>query len=245
MVAGFLAGMMASLFELKHLVDMMSIGTLMAYTIVAVAVIVLRYRPHDSSSNGDYIALSVNKKLLQDSDDDSESDQELLYSRDDNPVLPTAGVEHDPASSLLEHDQTDTFLKILLCPWSSKTKAASNVSASVANVLTMTSALASFILALVLITDTPMRAAFSTILSSSIAFCTVWTWLLPTDNQNLTFQVPLVPLLPNVSIFINLYLMLKLSAATWVRFTVWMSVGAFIYLFYGWSHSTEEKRNRS
>lgn len=47
------------------------------------------------------------------------------------------------------------------------------------------------------------------------------------------FQVPLVPLIPTLSIFVNTFLMLNLSFLTWVRFTVWMTAGFFIYFSYG------------
>ncbi len=42
----------------------------------------------------------------------------------------------------------------------------------------------------------------------------------------------------------NLYLMLKLSPATWVRFGVWMAAGMSIYLCYGCKESSEEYRRR-
>jgi amino acid transporter len=235
MVAGLLAGIMASLFELKNLVDMMSIGTLMAYTMVSIAVTILRYRPK-CSLYGDYIAMSANKKLLEAVDEDSDSSgEEIVYCSNKNPVLPT----DDPVP-----EKRDKSLgQVLLCPWNAG-PGASDVSASVANILTFSANIASLILALILIHAEGNVLLPALIFLAFIVLCTFWTWLLPTDNQNLTFKVPLVPLLPNVSIFINLYLMLKLSPATWVRFAVWMTVGAGIYIFYGVSNSNEGKKQR-
>lgn len=45
------------------------------------------------------------------------------------------------------------------------------------------------------------------------------------DMFFILIQVPLLPILPVISVFVNVYLMLKLSSATWIRFGVWMFVG--------------------
>ena len=56
---------------------------------VAVAVVVLRYQSSDKNANHDYIALSPNKKLLEDTDDQEDSDEEIVYCSENNQILPT------------------------------------------------------------------------------------------------------------------------------------------------------------
>lgn len=41
----------------------------------------------------------------------------------------------------------------------------------------------------------------------------------------LVLQVPGLPLLPLVSIFVNVYLMMQMTAGTWARFGIWMLIG--------------------
>jgi APA family basic amino acid/polyamine antiporter len=51
------------------------------------------------------------------------------------------------------------------------------------------------------------------------------------------FRVPFGYLFPVLGVLSCLYLMLSLSAITWVRFLVWLDIGMMIYWFYGRTHS--------
>ncbi|KAJ8895293.1 hypothetical protein PR048_000618 [Dryococelus australis] len=63
--------------------------------------------------------------------------------------------------------------------------------------------------------------------------------LQPKSSRHLPFRVPFVPLLPALSIFINIYLMMMLDVLTWIRFAVWMAIGVVFYLIYGSWKSVE------
>lgn len=49
MISGLFSALIALLFDLQHLVEFMSIGTFLAYTVVSASVIVLRYRPEKNT----------------------------------------------------------------------------------------------------------------------------------------------------------------------------------------------------
>jgi len=48
-----------------------------------------------------------------------------------------------------------------------------------------------------------------------------------------SFRTPWVPVVPILSVLASFYLMLNLTAETWVRFGIWMVVGLAIYAAYG------------
>jgi APA family basic amino acid/polyamine antiporter len=52
-------------------------------------------------------------------------------------------------------------------------------------------------------------------------------------EQSRGFRVPLVPVLPALSIVFCCVLMLSLPLETWIRFVVWLVIGLGIYFFYG------------
>lgn len=57
------------------------------------------------------------------------------------------------------------------------------------------------------------------------------------------FRAPWVPVLPVAAILGCIWLMVNLTALTWVRFAVWLVVGAAIYAGYGYRHSVQGRRD--
>lgn len=59
------------------------------------------------------------------------------------------------------------------------------------------------------------------------------------------FRAPGVPWLPIAAIVACVWLMLNLTALTWIRFLVWMAIGVALYFVYGRRHSILGRREAS
>jgi basic amino acid/polyamine antiporter, APA family len=73
----------------------------------------------------------------------------------------------------------------------------------------------------------------------AFAFCAVGVIRLRRTQPDLErgFRVPLVPLVPVLSLLATVWLSLNLSPTTWRNFGIWMVVGIAFYVAYGRSHS--------
>ncbi|XP_074527617.1 solute carrier family 7, member 3 [Halichoeres trimaculatus] len=224
--SGIVAALMAFLFDLAALVDLMSIGTLLAYSLVAICVLILRYQPGTLNSS------SQTEKLVE------------LVEGEKVPV--NGGDSGD------EYDDTplkETFtVKLLFSP------SGKNPTQTSGTIVYATTAIISILITLLcvilanclpeLMAAQPGVLVPCVILTLLCAVCVIIIWRQPESKEALTFKVPLLPWLPLFSVFVNIYLMMQLDLGTWCRFTVWMVIGFAIYFFYGIRNSSEAT-NRS
>ncbi|XP_029811223.1 cationic amino acid transporter 3-like [Suricata suricatta] len=89
----------------------------------------------------------------------------------------------------------------------------------------------------VLLSGYPVWISVVVLLLVLIAGITGVIWRQPQRSSPLHFKVPALPLLPLLSIFVNVYLMMQMTGGTWARFGVWMLIGFAIYLAYGIQYS--------
>ncbi|XP_072295991.1 cationic amino acid transporter 2 isoform X2 [Eucyclogobius newberryi] len=219
MMAGATAAIMAFLFDLKALVDMMSIGTLLAYSLVAVCVLILRYQPD-----------GVLERRSGAGERDFLSESDLTESESHLNMLKGGG---------------SSFQAMMQPPATPSEQSSSVVNMSVV-VLVMAVCVMSFLTTVhvgdivSLVPWVLVLLGFSLLLFS---FCVFMICQQPQTTKKVSFMVPLLPFLPVLSVFVNIYLMVQLSGDTWIRFSVWMAVGFVIYFGYGMWHSVEYQRH--
>ncbi|RWS06462.1 cationic amino acid transporter 2-like protein [Dinothrombium tinctorium] len=202
-LSGLFAATLAMIFSIEQLTEMMSIGTLLAYSLVALSVLILRYQVDEIevvSSNVD-----VEDYFIDDDPFSLDSSQILKEMFNSNQIKKTTQMSYKISFILISVICFCMFcLNIMF-----KFVGFSNVYFAIPY-------------SIVLIIMTILIVALIR---------------QPQSEKRLAFRVPFLPLLPLVSVAINMYLMLQLSWLTWIRFAVWMYFGFLIYLLYGISNS--------
>ncbi|XP_056898333.1 cationic amino acid transporter 2 isoform X2 [Takifugu flavidus] len=222
MAAGTTAAIMAFLFDLKALVDMMSIGTLLAYSLVAVCVLILRYQPDGAleqragPGEREYLTSEGGESDL------TESESHLNMLKGGSSTLQAV---LQPPSSPSEH--SSGVVKMSICVLVVIVCALSYLTTYHISAILGAQAWALVLLSLCLLL---------------FSCCILLICRQPQTSKKVSFMVPLLPYLPILSVLVNIYLMFQLSGDTWIRFSVWMAVGFLIYFGYGMWHSVERQR---
>lgn len=293
-ISGFLASLLALLVSLGDLIEMMSIGTLLAYTLVSVCVLLLRYQPEsDVDSFVKFVSEENSKKnegILADSEKEvcspvsdgedingpltntcgaknlpSLGDNEMLIGKSDksnyNVNHPNYGTVD--MSSGIEADESENIylikLKKLIGPRYYTLRIRLGLPGKMDR---PTAATGGTVIKCVLLLFVIKFSFCSFIIFGStyveehrwwaILLIAIMVFLIlalvfvilqqPENPKKLPYMAPCVPFVPAFAMLVNVYLMLKLSTITWIRFAVWCFVGLLIYFGYGMWNSTLEIR---
>ncbi|XP_011692155.1 PREDICTED: cationic amino acid transporter 3 isoform X2 [Wasmannia auropunctata] len=207
-LSGLLIGLMTLIFNLHQLIDMMSIGTLLAYTIVAICVLILRYQKEENSSSISAIPTSNYQFTLGNIFKELFNLQNQKEPTELSSKIANVGI---------------ALLCIVIC------------------IITfLISNMGAHLLAGNMVISVILGVLVIVLLLNLVA-----VGRQPVQRTDLSFKVPLVPLIPCLSIFINIYLMFQLDVFTWIRFATWLLIGFCIYGFYGIVNSEQGKRDKA
>ncbi|KAJ8357071.1 hypothetical protein SKAU_G00198650 [Synaphobranchus kaupii] len=291
-VSGFMASLLALLVSLRDLIEMMSIGTLLAYTLVSVCVLLLRYQPEsdihgfvnflseESAKKKEGVLAECEKDACSPASEGEEyggpptntcgaknlpslGDNEMLIGKPDKSAYTASHPNYGTVEmgSGIEADESESVfllkLKKLLGPryytlrirlglpgkMDRPTAATGRtVTTCVLLLFVLISLFCSFVIfGADYVADGSWWAALLVVLMLLLIGALVFVIVQQPENpKKLPYMAPCVPFVPVAAMLVNIYLMLKLSCITWIRFVVWCFVGVLIYFGYGMWNSTLE-----
>ncbi|KAK7336300.1 hypothetical protein VNO77_16836 [Canavalia gladiata] len=234
-VTGVFAATLAFFMDVSQLAGMVSVGTLLAFTTVAVSVLIIRYVPPDEVPIPSSLLTSVDP-LLRHSGGNIGEDGAA------SPVIPASYYEnnhqHDK-EALLGHpliikevtsDEMNEKARRKLAAWT--------IALLCVGILIVTGVASAEWCPRILRLTLCGMGGILLLCSIIVLACTKQDDTRHSFGHSGGFACPFVPFLPAACILINTYLLIDLGVATWLRVSGWLLIGILIYLFYGRTHSS-------
>ncbi|XP_030517588.1 cationic amino acid transporter 2, vacuolar-like [Rhodamnia argentea] len=231
-VTGIGAATLAFFMDVSQLAGMVSVGTLLAFTMVAISVLILRYVPPDEVPLPSSLQESID--AYSDSQESSGFISQVSHGKSEDSIQPLLGKKEASIDCPIIVEKVEEVLteknRRKIAGWT--------IMFTCIGALILTYSASSLGL--------PSYLRFSlcgvggTFLLSGLIVLTC----IDQDERRHKFGhaggfiCPFVPLLPIACILINVYLLINLGAATWARVSVWLIVGVLVYVFYGRTHSS-------
>lgn len=241
-VTGIGAATLAFFMDVSQLAGMVSVGTLLAFTMVACSVLILRYVPPNEVPLTPSHQESIDTVSLQHSSSNQKIDEEnsKVCAGPSNeitrPLIAKEGASADPVvvkNVVLDRYVIDENMRRKIAGWT--------IMLTCVGVVLLTSA-ASYV-------NLPSfpRYMFCGIGGALLLSGLIVLTCIDQDDARHNFGhsggfiCPFVPLLPIACILINVYLLVNLGSATWTRVSIWLGIGVLVYGFYGRRHSSLQK----
>ncbi|XP_009112865.1 cationic amino acid transporter 2, vacuolar [Brassica rapa] len=230
LATGFCAATLSFFLDVSQLAGMVSVGTLLAFTMVAISVLILRYVPPDEQP----LPSSLQERIDSVSFIPGESKSSHHVGTSSNSTKQPLISEND--ASVMEKQEALGFWVL-----------SEENRRKVGGWSIMFTCIGAFLLSYSassinfpgFIRYPLCGIGGSLLLAGLIALSSI-----DQDDARHTFGhsggfiCPLVPLLPIICILINMYLLVNLGSATWARVSVWLVIGVLVYVFYGRKNSS-------
>ncbi|XP_021282168.1 cationic amino acid transporter 2, vacuolar-like [Herrania umbratica] len=238
LTTGIVAATLSFFMDVSQLAGMVSVGTLLAFTMVAISVLILRYLPPDEVPLPSSLQESIDSVTLR-----YRRDSQVISG--ENPEMSTSTGSSQP---LLSKKNV-----AIDCPIIEKQEAQASCTLSEENrrkiagwtiLLTCVGAFSLTFAASSLWLPSLLRFMLCGVGGVLLLFGLIVLTCIDQDDARHNFGhtggfiCPFVPLLPIACILINVYLLINLGAATWARVSVWLVLGFLVYIFYGRTHSS-------
>jgi amino acid transporter len=264
LLCGGLAAFLALIFDISTLADMMSIGTLMAYSLVCASVLVLRYKEEEEGRGaGAGGAGAPGAAADTDGDDEGESEALPLKAR----AAAAAPLRRDGSGGALSRAREGLLASCGVSEGggngggggggggAARRARAAYTLWGMRPFAAASTTLAAFVLAVSVASGASVAAtedggpragsapfvALCVLSGIGLAVASAAAALLgripSSPPRGVAFAAPWCPWLPLAAIAVNIYLMASLNPLTWLRFGVWCALGLAIYFSYGMKHS--------